>query len=80
MGVVSSSWLLVGLGVDELHVDAGLDSGTWVRGGVPRGRSRGRPRGLPRGLPRGHLVEVPRGRPRGHLVEVLLVLSSQGDL
>ena len=49
VGVVSSSKLFAGGGVDELAVEAGLDDGTCARGG--------RLRGLPRGLARVILVE-----------------------
>ena len=49
VGVVSSSRLFAGRGVDELAVEAGLDDGTCARGG--------RPRGPPRGLKRVTLVE-----------------------
>ena len=77
--MVSFSGLLVGLGVEELDVNAGLVGGTWARGGLPCGRPRGRPRSLPRGLERVSLgcgsarVEFsgrPLGLSRGRLLDV----------
>ena len=70
MGVVSSSRLFAGGGVDVLAVEASLDDGTCARGGRPRGLPRDFPRCLERvtrveGATRVEFPWRPLGLPRG---------------